>query len=147
MHHPTDRIAHTTAFCYTSCGALAGTRNSCNKTQSTFWPPSRQFKRIKLIYFKAKYHFVWSDCLENVRSLHLDVFKLACVVRCHPLWSDYTKFQFHFVLCWSVSFIGPLCCQVLVSLRSLLTQLHLHWLQCTFRHNTRYTMASLFASL
>ena len=27
MHHPTDRIAHTTA-CYTSRGALAGTRNS-----------------------------------------------------------------------------------------------------------------------
>ena len=28
MHHPTDRITHTTAFCYTSRGALAGTRNS-----------------------------------------------------------------------------------------------------------------------
>ena len=27
MHHPTDRIAHTTV-CYTSRGALAGTRNS-----------------------------------------------------------------------------------------------------------------------
>ena len=27
MHHPTDRIAHTTALCYTSRGALAGTRN------------------------------------------------------------------------------------------------------------------------
>ena len=26
MHHPTDRIAHT-SLCYTSCGALAGTRN------------------------------------------------------------------------------------------------------------------------
>ena len=29
MHHPTDRITHTTA-CYTSCGALAGTKNSCH---------------------------------------------------------------------------------------------------------------------
>ena len=28
MHHPTDRTTHTTAFCYTSRGALAGTRNS-----------------------------------------------------------------------------------------------------------------------
>ena len=28
MHHPTDRITHTTVFCYTSCGSLAGTRNS-----------------------------------------------------------------------------------------------------------------------
>ena len=28
MHHPTDRITHTTAFVYTSRGALAGTRNS-----------------------------------------------------------------------------------------------------------------------
>ena len=28
MHHPTDRITHTTAFFYTSRGALAGTRNS-----------------------------------------------------------------------------------------------------------------------
>ena len=28
MHHPTDRITHTTAFVYTSCGALAGRRNS-----------------------------------------------------------------------------------------------------------------------
>ena len=28
MYHPTDRITHTTAFVYTSCGALAGTRNS-----------------------------------------------------------------------------------------------------------------------
>ena len=28
MHHPTDRIAHTTAFVNTSHGALAGTRNS-----------------------------------------------------------------------------------------------------------------------
>ena len=27
MHHAIDRIAHTMA-CYTSCGALAGTRNS-----------------------------------------------------------------------------------------------------------------------
>ena len=27
MHHPTDRIAHTTA-CYTSHGALVGMRNS-----------------------------------------------------------------------------------------------------------------------
>ena len=27
MHQPTDRIAHTTAFLYTSRGALAGTRN------------------------------------------------------------------------------------------------------------------------
>ena len=27
MHHPTDRIAHTTA-CYTILGALAGMRNS-----------------------------------------------------------------------------------------------------------------------
>ena len=26
MHHPTDRIAHTTAFFYTSRGALAGTK-------------------------------------------------------------------------------------------------------------------------
>ena len=25
MHHPSDRIAHTTAFCYTSRGVLAGT--------------------------------------------------------------------------------------------------------------------------
>ena len=28
MHHPTDRIAHTNDLCYTSHGALAGTRNS-----------------------------------------------------------------------------------------------------------------------
>ena len=28
MHHPTNRIAHTTVFVYTSRGALAGTRNS-----------------------------------------------------------------------------------------------------------------------
>ena len=28
MHHPTDRKTHTTAFYYTSRGALAGTRNS-----------------------------------------------------------------------------------------------------------------------
>ena len=28
MHHPTDRITHTTAFVYTSRGALAKTRNS-----------------------------------------------------------------------------------------------------------------------
>ena len=28
MHHPTEKIAHTTAFFYTSRGALAGTRNS-----------------------------------------------------------------------------------------------------------------------
>ena len=28
MHHPTDRIAHTTAFVTPRCGALAGTRNS-----------------------------------------------------------------------------------------------------------------------
>ena len=28
MHHPTDRITHTTAFVYTSHGTLAGTRNS-----------------------------------------------------------------------------------------------------------------------
>ena len=28
MHHPTDRMAHTTAFCYTSRGALAGMKNS-----------------------------------------------------------------------------------------------------------------------
>ena len=28
MHHPTDRISHTTIFCFTSRGALAGTRNS-----------------------------------------------------------------------------------------------------------------------
>ena len=28
MHHPTDRIAHTTVFCYTSRGALAGMRNN-----------------------------------------------------------------------------------------------------------------------
>ena len=26
MHHPTDRITHSTAFCYTSRAALAGTR-------------------------------------------------------------------------------------------------------------------------
>ena len=24
MHHPTDRIAYTSAFSYTTCGALAG---------------------------------------------------------------------------------------------------------------------------
>ena len=28
MHHPTDGITHTTAFVYTSRGALAGARNS-----------------------------------------------------------------------------------------------------------------------
>ena len=28
MHHSTDRIAHTTTFCYTSREELAGTRNS-----------------------------------------------------------------------------------------------------------------------
>ena len=28
MHHPTDRIAHTTAFCTPGVGALVGTRNS-----------------------------------------------------------------------------------------------------------------------
>ena len=28
MHHPTDRIIHTTGLCYTSRGALAGTRNN-----------------------------------------------------------------------------------------------------------------------
>ena len=28
MHHPIDRIAHMTAFYYTSRGTLAGTRNS-----------------------------------------------------------------------------------------------------------------------
>ena len=28
MHHPTDRITHTTAFVTASRGALAGTRNS-----------------------------------------------------------------------------------------------------------------------
>ena len=27
MHHPTDKIAHTTAFFYNSCGALAEMRN------------------------------------------------------------------------------------------------------------------------
>ena len=26
MHHPTDRVAHTTAFIIQHCGALAGTR-------------------------------------------------------------------------------------------------------------------------
>ena len=28
MHHPIDMIAHITANYYTSCGTLAGTRNS-----------------------------------------------------------------------------------------------------------------------
>ena len=34
MHHPTDRITHTTAF-VTSRGALAGTRNRSMGTHST----------------------------------------------------------------------------------------------------------------
>ena len=35
MHHPTDRIAHTSAFvCYTSRGAQAGTRNSAMRDRS-----------------------------------------------------------------------------------------------------------------
>ena len=28
MHHPTDRITHTTGLCYTRLGVLAATRNS-----------------------------------------------------------------------------------------------------------------------
>ena len=41
MHHPTDRITHTTALCYTSRGALAGTRNSSMKNRSD--DPSHQY--------------------------------------------------------------------------------------------------------
>ena len=48
MHHPTHSIAHTTSFCYTSRGALSGTRNSSmgppcmidqttNRTMSECW--------------------------------------------------------------------------------------------------------------
>ena len=37
MHHPTDRIYTYHSLCYTSCGALAGTRNS------SIDPPRRNF--------------------------------------------------------------------------------------------------------
>ena len=36
MHHPTDRIKHTMA-CYTSSGALVGTRNRPLKSLKTYF--------------------------------------------------------------------------------------------------------------
>ena len=60
MHHPTDRIAHTRA-CYTSRGALAGTRNSSMGKRSIL-----DLMRIKSVF----YHWECNESKGPFRCLY-----------------------------------------------------------------------------
>ena len=102
MHHPTDRIAHTMAFdrlCYTSRGALAGTRNS------SVGPPHEGSIRRPIA--------LWANALTT--ELHLAqffngiLFGIMQPPICVPTWSvfDYqltrVSVSFSVILCFCTS--------------------------------------------
>ena len=57
MHHPTDRIIHTMA---TSCGALAGTRNS------SMGPPWRIDPTTHRTMSEHSYHFIYGYMASDI---------------------------------------------------------------------------------
>ena len=73
MHHPTDRITHNHDLCYTSRGALAGTRNS------SMGPPWRIDPTTHRTMSELSYHGV---CVCVCVCVCMSVCMCVCVCVC-----------------------------------------------------------------
>ena len=113
MHHPTDRITHTTAlFFYTSCGAPAGMWNSSvglhyQDQLTILWSQ----EKFKLYTIMSNFHFIsipLSVCLNhkclckstepNESQLGVNESMHAIQIDCHWIWFCIAFFKY--IMVW-----------------------------------------------